>query len=382
VIAIRLALQGGGEPATPLIAVFDERGGDIGRAADCTLVLPDPERRISRKHLQVAWRDGRHLLRLVSANLLVELDGAPMVPGAETEVHVGSQVSIGPFVLVVERGAATAPVAPAPPAEAPAQDAFALWAAHGDPGRASVFRDLLSVPPVERRARPREPFDSKLHPLDVVLGGNTDVGAPAPRPQATTDELVNALYRGLGVVASPAARGSPSHMTLVGALLRTAIEGALGLLMARGIARRELGASQTLIQTRQNNPLKFAADADAAMTRLLEPPQRGFIPALEAVGQVFDDLRAHELALLAGMRAALEAMLARFDPGALEESLDDKGVWENILPANHKARLWDRFVEQHALAVREIEGDLDAAFADAFSAAYEEQLRRLRRGGA
>eukprot|EP01031_Cornospumella_fuschlensis_P017848 gene17848-21835_t len=40
----------------PLSAQFDEMGGDIGRADTNQLVLPDPERTISRVHARVLFR--------------------------------------------------------------------------------------------------------------------------------------------------------------------------------------------------------------------------------------------------------------------------------------------------------------------------------------
>lgn len=345
-IVIRLALHAGGVPTTPLVARF-EGSGDIGRAGDCTLVLPDAERRISRKHLQVLRRDARWLLRLISTNLVVELDGVALVPGVEFDLNPGAQISIGPFVLVVE-GA--------------------------DGARAGAM-----PAPVERRAAPRVPFDSKLHPIDLLLGGGSDIVAEKAPGAAMADAFVAALYAGLGIATPPPARRSPAQMLLIGSLLRASIEGAVGLLAARGIAKRELGAGATMIQTRHNNPLKFSSDAQAALSLLLEPPQRGFMPALDAVGEAFDDLQAHEVAMLAGMRAALDALLERFDPAALERTLADKGVWENLLPVNRKARLWDRFTELHANAVSDLENSVDALFVGAFSAAYEAQLQRLNR---
>ncbi|HEV7914425.1 MAG TPA: type VI secretion system-associated FHA domain protein, partial [Albitalea sp.] len=96
----------------------------------------------------------------------------------------------------------------------------------------------------------------------------------------------------------------------------------------------------------------------------------------------FDDLRAHEIAVLAGMRAALEAVLARFNPETLESRLAAKGMWDNLVPATHKARLWERYTEQHAEIMQEIEDDFDSLFGRAFLDAYEEQLARLGARGA
>src|SRR6476620_7929434 len=98
-LVIRVVSHAGQPTATPVQARFGDAGGDIGRGADCTLVLPDPERRISRKHLQVAKRSGRYLLRLISTNLLVELNGVPLAPGIEYGLDDRAEIRIGPFVL-------------------------------------------------------------------------------------------------------------------------------------------------------------------------------------------------------------------------------------------------------------------------------------------
>jgi len=44
---------------------------------------------------------------------------------------------------------------------------------------------------------------------------------------------------------------------------------------------------------------------------LLAPPTRGFMPAAPAMRDAYDDLRAHQFGFIAGMRAALEGVLAR-----------------------------------------------------------------------
>ena len=254
----------------------------------------------------------------------------------------------------------------------------------------SVFHDLLSVVHADRRAKPRPEQGAATQEVDLLVGeptgssvrrGRPVAGAPA-QLNAAADALSAAVYAGLGIAAPPPGARSAADLELIGALLRTAVTGTLQLLAARGIAKRELGASPTLIQTRENNPLKFAANVDAALQQLLEPPLRGFIPALPAMRETFDDLRAHEVAMLAGMRAALDAVLQRFSPEALEERFaeKDKGMWDNLRPANHKARLWERYAEQHAEVVREIEENFDSIFAGAFGAAYEAQLARLARG--
>ena len=87
------------------------------------------------------------------------------------------------------------------------------------------------------------------------------------------------------------------------------------------------------------------------------------------------------MALLAGMRAALTAVLDRFDPAALEARLEDQGLWDSLLPVNRRARLWERYSEQHAAIAREIEDHFDVIFAGAFAAAYDAQRAQLAQRG-
>lgn len=366
-IAIRLVSQAGEAPAATLEALFGEAGGDIGRGSECTLVLPDPQRRISRKHLRVACRNGRTTLRLISANLMVELNRMPMVPGVESPLEPGAQIRIGPFELRVDAVGAAA---------AAHDDSMALLRPAAS--AASVFRDLLQ--PASPAASPTAAA-SAVQEVDLLVGDPTGSGARAAPAAGMpgVEAVLAALHVGLGLSATaPRAHAGDAQAQLVGALLRACVDGVLGLLAARAIAKRELGASATQLQLRENNPLKFAPDAEAALAMLLTPPRRGFVAPLDAVRDTFDDLRAHEVAVLAGMRAALTAVLDRFDPVALEARLADKGLWDSLLPANRRARLWERYAEQHAAITREIEEHFDAIFAGAFTQAYEAQRQALR----
>jgi FHA domain-containing protein len=332
-MSIRVVSRAGEALATPLAATFGPAGGDIGRADGCTLVLPDPERRISRRHALVGWRDGRPFIRQLGFGVAVELDGLPLDADAERPLDDGSEIRIGPYLLRAhETVAVDLPLAT-------------------EPGPAAAVDLVLDDPQPPPQAAPH---------------------AAALPPTALQAATLHALYDGLGV-AMPAVP-SPEQARLVGSLLRAAIGGALELLAARNIAKRELGASPTLLQVRQNNPLKFSPDADVALGHLLGPPQRGFTAPLAAVNDAFEDLRAHEMAVLAGMRAALDAVLARFDPAALEQRLATKAVWESVMPAARKARLWERYQEQYGQILRDIEGDFDSLFGRAFLDAYQAQL--------
>jgi type VI secretion system FHA domain protein len=408
----------------PLTARFGEAVGDIGRGADCTLVLPDPDREISRRQVLITCRGDEHFICPIGSNLAVELNGNPLAPGVEAALEVGARIGIGPYLLQVERAAEPA-ASEAIAAEQPAADVQSEPAGPGveDPlaffgqpkvAGASVFGDLLDTPTSRGVRTPKAPSVSGQGAATTAVratGAATEraeskgrsvraaaqPSAEAPKPgrrarakagtksvgaakhgQASGDGLAAALFGGLGVAVPVDAEGV-RQAQLVGRLLRAAIGGTLELLAARTIAKREMGENATLLNVRENNPLKFSPDADAALARLLAPPEHGFIEPLAAVQDAFGDLRAHQVAMLSGMRAALDEVLARFDPTALEPRLSPGALWDKLVPSSRKAKLWEQYCEQYAELLREVEGDFDTMFSRAFLRAYRAQLAELSR---
>ena len=69
-----------GAPAEPVEASFDELGGTIGRADGNLMVLPDPERTISRVHAKVVYRKGNYAIEDRGSNpILVNGNGEPRI---------------------------------------------------------------------------------------------------------------------------------------------------------------------------------------------------------------------------------------------------------------------------------------------------------------
>jgi type VI secretion system FHA domain protein len=201
----------------------------------------------------------------------------------------------------------------------------------------------------------------------------------AQHPTSSAEEIVDALFSGLGVPAPADAAQRAAQASIVGQMLRAAISGTLDLLAARTIAKREMGENATLLQKRENNPLKFSPDTDAALARLLAPTAHGFVAPVEAINDAFADLRAHEVGLLSGMRAALDEVLGRFDPAVLEPRLAPDALWDKLVPTNRRARLWEQYCQQYAEILREVEGDFDTLFGRAFLRAYRAQLAEFAR---
>jgi FHA domain-containing protein len=203
-------------------------------------------------------------------------------------------------------------------------------------------------------------------------------------PRASDDVLLAALLRGLQDLAPAPQQLTPEFMERIGVLLRTAIEGTLQLLLTRQELKQELRADRTIIAAQGNNPLKFSPTVEVALTHLLGPGVRGFMPAEAAMRDAFDDLLAHQFGIMTGLRAALEQLIARFAPNALEKKIAAKSALDSLFSIGRKAKLWDQFVKLYAELAREAEDDFDALFGQAFLQAYEAQMARLkqRRPGA
>src|SRR5215470_19510751 len=87
----------------PLAARFGETVGDLGRGVGCTLVLPDPDRAISRKQALVTNQNGRHFIRPIGANLDIHLNGRQLPADVESPLEIGAEIRIGPYLMRVER---------------------------------------------------------------------------------------------------------------------------------------------------------------------------------------------------------------------------------------------------------------------------------------
>jgi FHA domain-containing protein len=246
--------------------------------------------------------------------------------------------------------AAPPPAARKPPAAAPAPVAPVV----------SIAKTIAEVP------RPRV---AAAPPL--VHAGQTPEGPASP------EALWRAFCEGAGITL-PLPQGlNAQMMRVMGQVMHHAVEGALKLVAARSAAKQELRAQVTTIQSKNNNPLKFAVDPPQALAQLLQPPMRGFMPGPDAVRDAMDDLLGHNIGTMAGTRAALQGMLKRFEPARLEAKLTNKGVIDAVLPMNRRAKLWELYVEHYQQVQDEAQDDFHELFGKAFVKAYEQQLDRL-----
>jgi FHA domain-containing protein len=273
-----------------------------------------------------------------------------------------------------------APTRPAPPIAAPLAQAVATPSP-------PVQAPQVQQPPLQRAARPSVTVDLNLNdpePAPVLRPTPTTAPAPATAPATAgipdSQALINAFLEGAGLAPGrvPAAM-TPEFMRHFGEAFRVAVQGTIDLLAARSEIKREFRADVTIIAPRANNPLKFLPNADGVIMQMVGQSFPGFMKPVPSMKEAYFDLQVHQLALMAGIRAAYAEALARFDPVELEKRCEASGgLLSKISSTARKAAVWDDYKQSYNAIRRHAEDDLVAFSGEAFVTAYEAAAEAAR----
>ncbi len=447
-LSIKISKKVGGRSDMIASRSWPQNRISIGRGEECTLVLEDPRKHISRVHVELEQKnEGTFHLTIVSKVNPVFVNGKKHAPGSQIDLAAGDRFELGEYELEL-----LAPPSPAPKADV--QVSAVEETTRPDNPRLQMGKKPPSPPPPDpvfeeatfmRQKAPLiepDPLEGlELPPIepgifDQPAVAEAPVAAPAPEPEREADVFAEATYVGTsnsapnvfdeatyvggrppGGSAAPAAtaaahaatgRGGAAGMREAvtaflegaglagkeirdaeiedflrqsGKIMRAAIEGSMALLAARATAKKELRAEdRTMVASKDNNPLKLMSDPQEAMAFLFDTKDRsdGFLDPVQAVSDAFEDLRAHEVALFAAMRAALLGAIQRFDPKMLEAEL---GKRAGGLGLNRKAKLWELFAAYQQKLARDADDDFNKVFGREFMGTYMAQVKRLRGGG-
>jgi type VI secretion system FHA domain protein len=147
------------------------------------------------------------------------------------------------------------------------------------------------------------------------------------------------------------------------------------LLSARNYVKQSFNLSVTQMQAVDNNPLRL--DPAIAKHKMLADTDPSYLSSEEAFQKTFDDLKAHELATLAGMRGALEAFLESFSPESLEERFESRRARKLHFPGT-RPDYWEEYCLDYNARVDAAKDKFAAIFGESFESAYVEQLQLLK----
>jgi type VI secretion system FHA domain protein len=240
-------------------------------------------------------------------------------------------------------------------------------------------RPTMPVRPVPARSapsaspsppRPAAPLpQASLSPPSI--GAADDRGAAG----AGADLDFAAMLAAAGIGS---ARVTPELAQQFGQILRVVVVGLMDVLRARERIKDEFRMRMTTFKTTDNNPLKFSANVEDALHNLLVKRNAAYLGPVEAFEDAFQDVRNHQMAMLAGVRVAYQAMLAEFEPGHLQEKFDSQVKTGSFLSGSAKAKYWELYANKFRDMVKDADSSFRHLFGDEFAKAYEEQLAKLK----
>lgn len=295
------------------------------------------------------------------------LDPAPVAATADAP-SVPEPPSVAVPDPVPEADLTAGPFAAAEPA-APAFDPFATSAAPFDP---------FSTDP-NRPTPQRAPAQSAMvEPVAVPAPSAAPEPAIAAETTITNTDAARAFLLAVGAEEVRITDAElPDTMARLGRTLKSMITGLREILMTRTSIKSEFRIEQTMVNVGGNNPLKFSVTPEQAIEAIVKPTARGYLPAEAAAAQALEDIKAHEIAMMTGMEAALKGVLAKLNPAILTSKIEAKGGFGGFF-SNRKAQYWETYETMYAEISDQAENDFHELFAREFAQAYRAQLARLK----
>jgi type VI secretion system protein len=224
-------------------------------------------------------------------------------------------------------------------------------------------------------------------PLNRARSAPAPSPSPAPAPAAAKPvasaapveglDAARAFLRGAGVedLAIPD-EDMVETMERLGGVMHTLIAGLRDILMTRSSIKSEFRIEKTELAAGGNNPLKFSLSPEHAVEFIVKP-RKGYMAASAAVAEALGDVKAHEVAMVTGMEAAIKDVLARLDPKTLEEKIGKGGGFADMLKGR-KSRYWETYEKLYTEISEQAEHDFHEFFSKEFAKAYQKQLERLK----
>lgn len=257
-----------------------------------------------------------------------------------------------------------------------------------EPGRdtqAPINNDPFEASDSGRAPSPVPPVRARVSPPQAA--SPVVASSPAgPSPQAASPPRAAPVGSGgemdfaamLKAAGLDNVRVTPELSQQFGQILRVVVAGLMDVLRARDKIKDEFRMRMTTYKQADNNPLKFSVNVEDALHNLLVKRNAAYLGPVEAFEDAFLDVRNHQMAMLAGVRVAYEAMLAEFDPERLQKDFDPMAKGGNFLAGGAKAKYWELYRNRFHDMVKDADSSFRHLFGDDFAKAYEEQLARLK----
>ncbi len=292
---------------------FGVGGGLIGRAAECQLILDDGQRHVSRQHVRVGHDGQQFTLEVLSEISPIKVNTSTHAHGQRCIIKDGDDIAIGPFVI-----------------------------------RAHISKPVLN-------------------------------SEPAPTVSTTTISVPVLQWLGSGMKHSLRLQNDAQLEPFIkqyGEMMAELLDGTRKLAALRSESKSEfVPTDRTTVARTDANPIKHAGNRQDLFKAMFPEMPSPYIDPVQSVRDVMSDLRMHEAAMQAGMRAAMQFMLTQVDPNAL--GLEDDGV----LAAMRNRQRISELKKRHQELKEGVSRGANSAIWDAFRDGYREEIRLQRSKG-
>jgi len=179
----------------------------------------------------------------------------------------------------------------------------------------------------------------------------------------------------------PALLSDPDFVDQAVALLPYFLDGTLDTLRSRANIKNELRASKTILQSIENNPLKFSVNLQDAIQNLIINQRPGFLNPTDSVQQAFKDLAQHEAALISGIQAGLNGLLKKMNPETIETKIESLEGKKNLFGQVSSSKKWNFYKETYQHILENSSDSFIDMFGNDFVKAYESHINNQKRNG-
>lgn len=217
------------------------------------------------------------------------------------------------------------------------------------------------------------PVINKPQPSLQKVGIPTTNPIPASVDLSVSPNLVNELAKALGLDGLASIQ-EQSLIQEVSGMLSEALAHLIELLRARTTIKNELRVQHTLIQSVNNNPLKFSGNATEALRMLFGGGVSSFMKPVDAIKDGFEDLSDHQFAVLKATQKSYEYMLQQFDPFELSQKIRSSGS----LLGSADAKKWKAYEQYYSSLKADYEETYSRLFGEVFAKEYEKIIADLK----
>ncbi|KAB7896526.1 type VI secretion system-associated FHA domain protein TagH [Rouxiella sp. S1S-2] len=237
---------------------------------------------------------------------------------------------------------------------------------------------------------PPSPSEEKIAPQPSLSAGRMSIDPVSyqrqPARQNSHDNamlegnLLQGLLEGIGLnEMHNQPEFGENQLRLLGQVVSLFSQGTVALLSSRSMLKRGVKAEMTMILDEANNPFKLLPSGKTVLMQMFGTQMPGFMQPEQAVRDALIDLQAHQLGMIAGIRAIIAAMLQSFNPELLETKAREEGQLPRLaLSTKRKAALWDYFIKNYQKTSGEIEDDFHTLFGEAFLHAYDVEVDQYK----